>query len=182
MRLLIYSLIAISLSGCVVIRPLNKFLPAYSESPNVTIASRLSELINSTSGIISVAPFVTSVNTSFTGFDVESWKVMIATELTGKVEEQLQKKFNGISNFRVVDRMAIKNVLGELFFSTAISSESLLKLDRQLGVKYLIAIDFRRYPQESFWLGTKYADHVTMRLIEVETGAVLITENGVTTH
>lgn len=143
--------------------------PQSSPSP---VLSKLDEILKTTNETVPIVPIVTSVNTVYTsGYDVKEWKKIINSQLIGTCEQDILKHLGHHKNLKIIDRSTIETVFGELHFSMAISSETRLKLDKFLGVKYIIAIEYNRAQE-----GRRALDTSSSRLIDIETGVVLASE------
>jgi hypothetical protein len=148
------------------------------------IQAALDSLLEDPSHEISVAPIVGSVETTFSaaefakqGFDIHQWKATMRNELLTFAESEVLRVASKYPNFKLVDRTTTQEVLSELKLSTAVSNSDRIKLGNTLGVTHLIVCDLVRYPEETAFSRYKIADRITGRLIEVQSGRVLVTES-----
>lgn len=149
---------------------------------NSPIRNALARILDS-GEIVTVAPLVTGINTSFSkdfmaasGADIESWRKMIRSELIVMAEQELQGKFPNVHNLKTIDRFTIEKVLNELKFSYILSEDNRMELDKILGVSHIVAIEFSRSPFYDPLYGNLILDVITARLIDVQTGGVLATQ------
>lgn len=151
-----------------------------SRSP---INDALVRLIEASKDEITVAPLVTSVETTFSayafsrqGVDIDQWRTGIRSELLTLAETELFRTVGKYDNFKVVDRTTINEVLADLKLSMAISNDQRLTVGRTLGATHLVICEFIRSPNPNPWANRKIVYTITARLIDVPTGRVLASQ------
>jgi hypothetical protein len=104
-------------------------------------------------------------------YQFEQWKEGIKNQRYSYLEQFLLSAFGKYTNFYLVDRQSLKQVIDEhkLTMSGLVSKESLTKLSEMLGLTHMIIIDFSRYQYKPKMV----YDVERMRLIEIDTGRVL---------
>ncbi len=165
------------LSGCA---PLWQYSWNTPKSP---INTALVQLLESTDKQITVAPIVTSVETTFSaytfaqqGVDQQQWKSAIRSELLTMAESELFRTVGQYKNFKVVDRTTIDRVMADLKLSMAVSNDERLNVGKTLGATHLVFCELMRTPNPNPWNGRKIVDTITARLIDVPTGTVLASQ------
>jgi membrane-associated protease RseP (regulator of RpoE activity) len=101
----------------------------------------------------------------------QQWSDSARTSLLNETENLLLTKYGQSINFKVVDRSVLEKVFEEQKFqiSGAADSATARRLGQLTGATHLLLFDFSRLPETN----TSYVDVRNMRLIDVETGAVV---------
>jgi len=122
---------------------------------------------------------IVSVETSFSanyfainGLDINSWKKSAQQEMIGYRENSISKM--NLSNIRVIDRFQINSILSEqrMSLTGAIEPNEVTKVGKLAGATHILFVDVQRTPGQF----GRINDHVTQRLIDVETGSVIATQ------
>lgn len=98
------------------------------------------------------------------------WAEGIRTGVVNSTTSRLLRKFSDKENFSLVDRSSIYEVLTEMKFQTtgAVSASDARKIGNLSGATHLLVIELNRFQERQGLL-----DHITQKLIEVETGRVV---------
>ncbi|MFA6564191.1 MAG: PDZ domain-containing protein [Verrucomicrobiia bacterium] len=98
---------------------------------------------------------------------LEQWAKGIKSNLIGKWESRCLKALSREKEFSLVDRQAVEQILKELNFgqSGMVSEKFRATIGKTLGATHLLTLEFSRF---------RDADVEKQRLIEIETGKVLV--------
>lgn len=125
---------------------------------------------------VTLAIVMGDINTVFAGSmapgSLEPWKQSIKSQMISRSENQFMQAFGYDKNFSIIDRGRTESILKEFEFQqSGMVSEFRAKLGKMLGATHLLIIDFSRTgPSKP---SIRYADAVTRRLIEIESGKII---------
>ena len=110
------------------------------------------------------------------GLDFDRWKESERARLITTAEQDLLEGYGREKEFHLVDRSKIDKVLAEQRFSIsgAISNAIQLKLGEMLGATHLVLLE------STTTFGKHATDDLNIRLIDVQTGSVLASQNQIT--
>lgn len=106
------------------------------------------------------------------------WAKAIAMEQLGNAESVLLRKYSKFPNFRLIDRFSVDRLLDEYKFQHMGYTREVdaAKMGKLLNATHLALMSFSRfYTIEKAGWGYRelYNDVLTMRLIEIQTGALI---------
>lgn len=116
--------------------------------------------------VITILPGEFSNTTISNPQELAEWKKGFQISLLSKTENSYLNDFNGFQGFSLVDRVRVRDVLGELDFGQTgyISEDARNKLGQILGSTHILFVN-----------ASTFSDKImkTFRIIEIETGEVI---------